>query len=141
MERTGFYLITNRKAAFILKVIHILLQLIAITGFYLLGEALQDFFNIPLPGSIIGFLLLFVALFLKIYPLKWIDSGAHFLLAFLSLFFIPATVGIVEYGELFSGKGILLIPIVMASTFLAMAASGWVSQFAAKARAERKERS
>lgn len=120
-----------------MKVIYTLLQLLAITGFYLLGEILQDFFNIPLPGSIIGFLLLFAALMLKVYPLEWIDSGAHFLLAFLSLYFIPATVGVVEYGELFSGKGILLVPIVMGSTFLAMAASGWVSQYSA----ERKERS
>ena len=124
-----------------MKIIYIILQLLAITGFYLLGEELQAFFNIPLPGSIIGFLLLFAALMLKIYPLKWIDSGAHFLLAFLSLYFIPATVGVVEYGELFSGKGMLLIPIVIASTFLTMAASGWVSQYAAKASTERKERS
>lgn len=127
--------------AFPLKIISIILQLLAITGFYLIGEAVQNFFNIPLPGSIIGFLLLFAALMLKIYPLEWIDSGAHFLLAFLSLYFIPATVGVVEYGELFSGKGMLLIPIVVVSTFLTMAASGWVSQYAAKASAERKERS
>ena len=127
--------------AFPLKIISIILQLLAITGFYLIGEAVQDFFNIPLPGSIIGFLLLFAALMLKIYPLEWIDSGAHFLLAFLSLYFIPATVGVVEYGELFSGKGMLLIPIVVVSTFLTMAASGWVSQYAAKASAQRKERS
>lgn len=124
-----------------MKIISIILQLLAITGFYLIGEAVQNFFNIPLPGSIIGFLLLFAALMLKIYPLEWIDSGAHFLLAFLSLYFIPATVGVVEYGELFSGKGMLLIPIVVVSTFLTMAASGWVSQYAAKASAERKERS
>ncbi|ANU09132.1 Murein hydrolase regulator, LrgA family protein [Planococcus antarcticus DSM 14505] len=124
-----------------MKIIYIFLQLLAITGFYLLGEELQTFFNIPLPGSIIGFLLLFAALMLKIYPLKWIDSGAHLLLAFLSLYFIPATVGVVEYRELFSGKGILLIPIVMASTFLTMAASGWVSQYAARVSTERKERS
>ena len=122
-----------------MKIISIILQLFVITGFYLIGEAIQVFFNIPLPGSIIGFLLLFTALMLKIYPLEWIESGAHFLLAFLSLYFIPATVGVVEYGELFSGKGMLLIPIVIASTFLTMA--GRVSQYAAKASTDRKERS
>lgn len=124
-----------------MKIISIILQLFVITGFYLLGEAIQVFFNIPLPGSIIGFLLLFTALMLKIYPLEWIESGAHFLLAFLSLYFIPATVGVVEYGELFSGKGMLLIPIVIASTFLTMAVAGWVSQYAAEASTDRKERS
>lgn len=120
-----------------MKYIYTLLHILVIVGFYLIGEQVQDFFNIPLPGSIIGFLLLFTALMLKIYRLEWIESGAHFVLAFLPLYFIPATVGVIEYGELFSGKGVLLIPIVMASTFLAMAAAGWVSQYATK----RKERS
>ncbi len=121
----------------LLKIIYTFFHLLAIIGFYLLGEKLQEFLNIPLPGSIIGFLLLFAALMLKIYRLEWIESGAHFILAFLPLYFIPATVGVIEYGELFSGKGILLLPIVMVSTFLTLASAGWVSQCAA----ERKERS
>ncbi len=120
-----------------MKLIYTSFHLLAIVGFYLLGEKLQDLLNIPLPGSIIGFLILFTALMLKIYRLEWIESGAHFVLAFLPLYFVPATVGVIEYGYLFSGKGIVLIPIVMVSTFLTMASAGWVSQYAAA----RKERS
>ena len=120
-----------------MKYMYISLHIFVIIGFYLIGELLQSFFNIPLPGSIIGFLLLFAALMLKVYRLEWIESGAHFVLAFLPLYFIPATVGVIEYGELFSGKGMLLIPIVVVSTLLTMAAAGWISQYVAK----RKERS
>lgn len=110
----------------------IFIQIIVLYGFYLVGEALREFFHLPLPGSIIGFLLLFAALMLKIYPLRWIESGAHFLLAFLSLYFIPATVGAMEYGELFTGKGIWLIVIVLVSTLMTLGASGLVSQWTAK---------
>ncbi|MGM0898415.1 MAG: CidA/LrgA family protein [Bacillota bacterium] len=122
-----------------MKIIRIVLQLLVLYGFLLIGEAIQALLNLPMPGSIIGFLLLFLALLLKIYPLEWIDAGATFLLSFLSLYFIPATVGVVEYGPLFSGRGVLLLPIVIVSTLVTMAAAGLASQVIANRSASRKE--
>lgn len=112
-------------------------QLIVLYGFYVTGEWLRDLFDLPLPGSIIGFLLLFIALLLKIYPLRWIESGAQFLLAFLSLYFIPATVGVIQYGDLFTGKGLWLIAIAMFSTLLTMGVSAVLSQWASRRTDER----
>ncbi|MFD1864334.1 CidA/LrgA family protein [Planococcus chinensis] len=120
-----------------MKFLIIFIQLIVLYGFYLTGEWLRGSFNLPLPGSIIGFLLLFAALLLKIYPLRWIESGAQFLLAFLSLYFIPATVGVMQYGDVFTGKGLWLIVIVMASTLLTMAVSALLSQWASRRSAEK----
>lgn len=108
------------------------IQLVVLFGFYLIGEWLRELFNLPLPGSIIGFLLLFTVLLLKIYPLKWIDSGAHFLLAFLSLYFIPATVGVIDYADVFTGKGVWLLVIAIFSTLLTMAVSALISQWTAR---------
>lgn len=124
-----------------MKIIRIVLQLLVLYGFLLIGEAIQTLLHLPMPGSIIGFLLLFGALLLKIYPLEWIDAGATFLLSFLSLYFIPATVGVVDYGPLFSGKGVLLLPIVAASTLITMAAAGFTSQHIANRNAANKEES
>lgn len=120
-----------------MKFLIIFIQLIVLYGFYIVGEWLRDLFDLPLPGSIIGFLLLFIALLLKIYPLKWIESGAQFLLAFLSLYFIPATVGVIQYGELFAGKGLWLIVIASVSTLLTMGVSATLSQWAAGRNDER----
>lgn len=120
-----------------MKFLIIFIQLIVLYGFYLTGEWLRGSFNLPLPGSIIGFLLLFAALLLKIYPLRWIESGAQFLLAFLSLYFIPATVGVMQYGDVFTGKGLWLIVIVMASTLLTMAVSALLSQWTSRRSAEK----
>lgn len=122
-----------------MKFLTIFLQLVIVYGFFLLGDWLRELFNVPLPASIIGFLLLFAALMLKFFPLRWIESGATFLLAFLPLYFIPATVGAIEYGDVFTGKGIFLIAILIFSTLLTMAVSALTSQYMARHSAERKE--
>lgn len=122
-----------------MKFIIIFLQLVLIYGFFMLGQWLREFFDLPLPGSIIGFLLLFAALIFRIYPIRWVESGASSLLAFLPLYFIPATVGVIDYRHIFTGKGIWLIAILIASTLLTMAISGYTSQYAAQLSAKRKE--
>lgn len=96
--------------------------------FNLLGEIISSLLKLPLPGSILGLLLLFVCLYFKIIPDTYIKEGAGFLLALLPLFFIPATVGIIQYPEFLSGKGMLLIVLVMISTFLTIIVAGRVSE-------------
>lgn len=116
----------------LLKFLVIFIQFLLIYGFYSLGGWLRDLLHLPLPASIIGFLLLFLALSFKIIPLRWVESGAQFTLTFLSLYFIPATVGVIDYGDVFSGKGVWLIVIIMFSTLLTMAVAGLSSQWTAQ---------
>ncbi|WP_432351982.1 CidA/LrgA family protein [Sporosarcina sp. A2] len=115
-----------------------LVQVVFLYGFYLLGSWLHDFLQIPLPGSIIGLLLVWGALSMNVLSLKWIESGAHSLLSVLPIFFIPATVAVMNYGHFFSGKGSLLIPITIVSTFLTMGVASFVSQTVAKRLGKRK---
>lgn len=115
-----------------MKFLLIFIQFLVVYGFYFIGGWLQDILHLPFPASIIGFLLLFLALSFKLIPLRWVESGAHFTLAFLSLYFIPATVGIIDYGDVFSGKGIWLIVIILFSTLLTMAVAGLSSQWTAR---------
>ena len=122
-----------------MKILLFVLQFIFIYGFFLLGQLLRELFNIPLPASIIGFMLMFTALSLKLVPLRFVESGAMLMLSFLPLFFIPATVGVIEYIEVFAGKGSLLIALLIFSTLLTMAASGWTSQFLGRKNETEKE--
>ena len=107
----------------------LLLQFIFIYGFFFLGQLLRELFSIPLPGSIIGFIMMFAALSLKLFPLRFVESTATLLLSFLPLYFIPATVGVIEYIDVFAGKGFFLIAVIIISTLLTMAASGLASQY------------
>lgn len=116
-------------------------QIIALYGFVLIGNWIQYFLHLPLPGSIIGLLVLLAALSLKVFQLEWVESGSYFLLSYLPLYFIPATVGVMNYGHVFAGKGFLLIPITIISTFLTMWISSSISQFLANKSAKKEEAS
>lgn len=108
--------------------------------FYLVGEVVQHYFHLPIPGSIVGLLLLFLFLCLKWIPVQWIEEGASVLLAYLPLFFIPATVGVVDHLDIFSGRGAILIAVLVFSSILTIASAGRVSQFLAEWILKRRER-
>lgn len=103
--------------------------------FNLIGVWIKEFFSLSVPGSVIGLLLLFILLMTNIIKVEWIEAGAQFFVSNLVFFFIPATVGIIDYFDLFKGRGILLILIALISTILVMTSSGLVSQFLAKEKA------
>ncbi|WP_438318574.1 CidA/LrgA family protein [Sporosarcina sp. FA9] len=123
-----------------MRFLKMLLQVLILCGFVMLGNWLHEYFQLPFPGSIIGLVLLWAALTLKVIPLKWIESGAFFILSYLPLYFIPPIVGAINYGHIFIGKGLFLIFITIASTILTLIASGWISQILAKQSAKKKER-
>src|SRR5699024_1672927 len=99
---------------------------------YEIGVWIQSTLDLFIPGSVIGLILLFMLLMTKMYPLKCIENGSKFMNKHLVLFFITATVGIMNHYRLIAGKGIFLIGIVIASTVCVMGASGFVSQQLAK---------
>ncbi|HEY4391757.1 MAG TPA: CidA/LrgA family protein [Paenibacillus sp.] len=122
-----------------MKIIRIIIQVFLLYLFYFVGDYLQKLLHLPVSGSIVGLLLLFVLLLLKVIPLKWIEDGATTILAYLPLFFIPATAGIVNHMDIFSGRGLLLILILIVSSVLTIAAaahsSHWLSSLINKRKA------
>ncbi len=52
--------------------------------------------------------------------------GAHGILRTLALLFVPAAVGVVQYGPLLAEHGIALVVILVVSTALAMAVTALV---------------
>ncbi len=112
-----------------MKVLLIIIQIGLLYVISMIGEFIAKGLHLPIPGSIIGLLLLFVCLHFKIIPETYIKDGAGFILVILPLFLIPATVGVVQYPELLSLNGMLLIIIVMVSTFLTMIVVGRSSQW------------
>ncbi len=124
--------ITNRRGDKLKRFILIVLHIGVLYLFNMIGTWLKDFLNLSVPGSVIGMLLLFTLLMTNIIKVEWIEAGAQFFVSNLVFFFIPATVGIIDYFDLFKGKGILLILIALISTILVMTTSGLTSQFLAK---------
>jgi holin-like protein len=109
--------------------LRISVQILILFGIYQAGVYLQTLLGVPIPGSIIGLLLLFGMLTLKVLPVSLIEDGSRFLLKHLTLFFVPVTVGVMQYGYVFRGQGVLLIPAVLLSTILVMALTGKLFEY------------
>lgn len=109
------------------KTLRITIQIGILTLFFLIGQGIQNFFDLVIPGSVIGLVLLFLCLFFNLIPETWVQEGANFMTRHLIIFFIPATVGIIKYYDLFIGKGFLLIVITIVSSLIVLSVSGYVS--------------
>lgn len=112
-----------------MKIATILFQILFIHLFLLIGAGIKAIIPMPIPASMIGLLFLLVALFLKIVKLEWVEKGGNWLLAELLLFFIPSAVGIVNYDEILSWQGLLIVLLIGVSTFLVMATTAYTADF------------
>lgn len=118
----------NKEVFGIVKIMKIIVHIAALYALLLIGNWIQDILSLSIPGSVIGMLLLFFLLKLKIIKFAWIKEGTQLILNHLTLFFIPVTIGFINYLELFTGRGILLLLTALFSTALVMGLSGAISQ-------------
>lgn len=123
-----------------MRVIRTVAQIAILWIYYFIGVLIVEWTGIIIPASIIGLLLLWGSLMTGLLNVKFIQDGAGFLITFLTLFFIPSTVGVVEYPELLTLQGILLVVAVIASTIIVLVLTGKVSQAIEKKESKVKEK-
>ncbi|WP_255446756.1 CidA/LrgA family holin-like protein [Bacillus sp. SH5-2] len=103
-----------------MKYVTLLLQVGVLYIFSLVGLWIQEVFQLSMPGSLIGMLILFLLLSTRILPLRWFELGAEKLIVFLPLFLIPSTTGLMEYGSFLFSKGSIIFLLVVASTVVTL---------------------
>lgn len=108
------------------KITKIILQVAIIHIFLFLAIGIKALWPVPLPTTIIGLILLLLALQFKLIKLEWIEEGGRWLMAELLLFFIPSAVGIVNYQEIASLQGLGLVLIIGLSTAVVMGVTALV---------------
>lgn len=104
-------------------------QLLIIWLIYICSQYIVSFLHLPIPGSVLGMLLLYFALSKNIITLGLIEKGAIFLTKHLTFLFLPFVVGLMSYGDLIKTSGIQLFVMIAASTIIGMIVTGAVSQF------------
>jgi holin-like protein len=110
-----------------MKYVITILQIACLLTIYLIGVLIQKVSNLSVPGSIIGMILLFGALHFQFIKREWLSLGSSLLLKYLPMLFIPATVGVIDYLDLFMGSGLITIGIVLVSTIIVMVTSARIS--------------
>ena len=85
--------------------------------------------NLPVPGSVLGMLILLVLLLSKRVRLETVEPAASLLIAFMLLFILPDGVNLMNSFHKFEGIVIQVLVIAVLSTILTMASSSLVAQF------------
>ena len=93
-------------------------QLMIIFMISLVGEGISSVFHLPVPGSIIGLVLLFLALQFKLLRLRHISMVGNFLLANMTILFLTPAVGIMDKFQVIAPYLLPIILIVLGAIVL-----------------------
>lgn len=93
-------------------------QLMIILAICFIGQVLETVCFVPIPGTVIGMILFFLALYTGIIKVEMIEDVCNLLLSHMSFLFIPAGVGIMVSFNMLKGKWIYFIIIVFVSTII-----------------------
>lgn len=104
------------------------LQFLIIISFTFVGELLHALLPLPIPASIYGIALLFVALELKWLKVRQIREVSSFLIAVMPIMFIPAAVGLMDSWGLIKAHWLSYVALIVLTTIVVMAASGYATQ-------------
>ncbi|WP_422648096.1 CidA/LrgA family protein [Cupriavidus sp. H18C1] len=106
-----------------------MLQTLAILlVFQSVGEVFSYALRLPVPGPVIGMILLFCWLAIDDRLLAIIQGTTAELLKHLSLLFVPAGVGIMVHGSRIGGEWMPIIVALVLSTWLAIATTALVTR-------------
>ena len=86
----------------------------------LLGETLHRLTGIPLPGAVLGLLLLLLWFVIRPRERPVLSVVATWLIAHLSIMFVPAAVGLMQQGAILSRYGVGIVIATAVSTILTL---------------------
>lgn len=102
----------------------------AIILFFLaLGKIISHYSPFVFPASIIGLLLLFLALVLKLIRVEWVLFTGNVALKYMVLLFIPIGVGLIDYLTLIAENYIAILGSLLITTLLILLTVGHVFQY------------
>lgn len=107
----------------------ILKQFGLILGLNYLGDIIQKVLDIPIPGNVIGFVLLFLLLSFKILKPQDVEKVINIILINLAFLFVPSGASLITALDILKDSWIQLLIICIVSTILTMGVTGWVVQY------------
>ena len=106
----------------------ILRQLFVLTAIYWLGNQLVVFMGLPIPGNVVGVLLLLGMLMTGVLKLHHVQEAADFLIKHMLLLFIPVAVGLIDMGGLFYDNALVFTGAIVISAVVPFWFVGFVTQ-------------
>lgn len=98
-------------------------------GFQLAGECLARVFHWGIPGPVIGLCLLVAACLASDRLRNFTEHAARPIIGTMSLLFLPAAVGVVQFLPLLQRDGVAIAAAIFVSTVLTLVVTALVFRF------------
>ena len=107
-------------------------QMLLILLFSFLGELLHSIIPAPIPASIYGMVLMFLALSFKIIKPEQVKDAGNFLVSFLPVLFVAPIVSLMDCWDQIRPNLLAIFVIIFLPTAVCFAVSGLTTQFFTK---------
>ena len=101
-----------------------LAQIGLLVGFWALGTAVARIGGLPLPGGIVGMMIVLALLATHRLNPASMRRGADWFLADLLLFFVPAVLAVLDHRELLGLVGLKILAVILLGTVAVMGVTG-----------------
>ncbi|AKM30786.1 Holin-like protein CidA [Pandoraea faecigallinarum] len=113
-------------------ILGVLWQIALLTGIYLAADAASRHFHLPLPGGVLGLLVVVALLMSGVLKTEKIKRGADWFLAEMILFFVPLVAAVMQYSDLLRKEGLQLLAVIGVGTALVMISTALAVDFACR---------
>ena len=110
------------------EVISLSRGLLILLAFLAAGTLLVRATRLPIPGNVLGMVLLTAALQLRLVRVAWVADAAAVLLRHLALFFVPPGVGLMLYFGLLRGEWLPIVAGAAVGTLAVLLVVGRLQQ-------------
>ncbi|MGT2744820.1 antiholin-like murein hydrolase modulator LrgA [Streptococcus phocae subsp. phocae] len=106
----------------------VIYQSVVVGSIVMVSKAIEVMLPIKMPASVIGLVLLFIALSANLIKLEQVETVADSLVANIGLFFVPAGVSVINSLGILQEHLILNTLLIFISTLLLLVGTGWMTQ-------------
>lgn len=114
----------------------LLLGITTLLLYQLAGESIVLLLALPVPGPVVGMLLLFLTFLIRGRAGASLEATANGLLGHLSLLFVPAGVGVLVHIDKIASEWIPITVALLVSTLVTLAVTALVMKWAYRTRAK-----
>ncbi|MGI6730604.1 MAG: CidA/LrgA family protein [Anaerovoracaceae bacterium] len=121
----------------------IIKQFFIILATIFFGWIASEYLNLPIPSNVVGFIILFLALYFNIIKIKQVEKVSDFIIKYLALFFVVPVGGVIVHFKLIGSQLLQIIIPLLISLLIGLFVSAKVTElcigFSEKRRFHRKQ--
>lgn len=109
----------------LLQLIHLLISFALIMGALGIGNTIQTFTGISVPGSVLGMLVLFLSMALGLVKVEWVKPGATLFIRYMILLFVPISVGLMQHFDMLIANALPIFASAVGGSLIVLVSLAW----------------